>query len=101
MRVVLPGHGDPTSDLAGLVAANLAAYARTTDAVLHAVRAGAATTDELLARVCAALNITMTNPAAVVLNRAVVAAHLTELQELGAVELSVEDNRLMYRLGQP
>ncbi|THF71241.1 MBL fold metallo-hydrolase [Deinococcus sp. Arct2-2] len=100
VRVVLPGHGDPTSDLAGLVAANLAAYGRITDAVQHAVQAGVATTDELLARVCAALNVTMTTPSAVVLNRAVVAAHLTELQELGKVEMVVEDNRLIYRIGQ-
>jgi hypothetical protein len=43
----------------------------------------------------------MTHPSAVVLNRAVVAAHLTELQESGAVEMVVKDNRLMYSMGQP
>ncbi|WP_019587423.1 MBL fold metallo-hydrolase [Deinococcus apachensis] len=96
VRLVLPGHGGPTEDLAGLVAANLVAYERTTRAVLEAVRAGAAPVDELLARVCTALGVEMTNAGAVVLNRAVVSAHLTELQEVGAVELRVEGNRLTF-----
>lgn len=96
VRLVLPGHGEPTGDLAGLVATNLAAYERTTGAVLEAVRAGAAPVDELLARVCTALGVEMTNAGAVVLGRAVVSAHLTELQEAGAVELRVEGNRLTF-----
>ncbi|WP_309570373.1 MBL fold metallo-hydrolase [Deinococcus sp.] len=96
VRVTLPGHGDPTDDLAGLVAANLAAYERTTDAVLAAVRAGAASVDELLARVCGAMDVTMTTAGAVVLNRAVVSAHLTELLEAGQVEMKVEQNRLVF-----
>lgn len=97
VRVTLPGHGDPTGDLAGLVAVNLAAYGRTTDAVLVAVRVGAATVDELLARVCGSLGVTMTNAGAVVLNRAVVSAHLTELLEAGEVGMVVEANRLVFR----
>ncbi|WP_102128365.1 MBL fold metallo-hydrolase [Deinococcus planocerae] len=97
VRVALPGHGDPTDDLAGLVATNLAAYARTTQAVLEAVRAGGATVDDLLARVCDALGVQMTNPGAVVLNRAVVSAHLTEGLERGAVAMAVEGNRLLFR----
>lgn len=97
VRAVLPGHGGPTADLAGLVAANLAAYGRTTAAVLEAVRAGPAPVDDLLARVCGALGVTMTTPGAVVLNRAVVSAHLTELLERGEVEMGVEGNRLVFR----
>ncbi|GHF39916.1 glyoxylase-like metal-dependent hydrolase (beta-lactamase superfamily II) [Deinococcus metalli] len=96
VRVVMPGHGDPTEDLAGLVAVNLAAYARTTDTVLAAVRAGPASVDDLLARVCEQLGVTMTNAGAVVLNRAVVSAHLTELLEAGAVSMDVQDNRLVF-----
>ncbi|PNY80738.1 MBL fold metallo-hydrolase [Deinococcus koreensis] len=96
VRVTLPGHGEPTDDLAGLVAANLAVYERTTQAVLTAVQVGAATVDELLSRVCAALGVTMTTPGAVVLNRAVVSAHLTELLEAGRVEMTVQDNRLIF-----
>ncbi|GGL71569.1 zinc metallohydrolase [Deinococcus aerolatus] len=96
VRTVLPGHGVPTDDLAGLVAVNLRAYGRTTQAVLAAVRAGDASIDELLARVCGALGVTMTNAGAVVLNRAVVSAHLTELLELGRVEMKVSGNKLIF-----
>ena len=100
VRVTLPGHGDPTPDLTGLVAANLAAYARTTAAVLEAVQVGAAGVDDLLVRVCGALGVTMDSAGAVVLNRAVVSAHLTELLEAGQVHLKVHGNRLLFVAGE-
>ena len=93
---MLPGHGDPTPDLSGLVAANLAAYARTTQAVLEAVAEGAASVDDLLARVCLRLGVTMRDPGAVVLNRAVVSAHLTEGLAQGWARLRVEENALLF-----
>lgn len=96
VRVVLPGHGEPTEDLAGLVAANLAAYGRTTDAVRRAAREPG-TVDELLARVCDDLGVVMANPGAVVLNRGVVSAHLVELQERGEVASRVEGNRWLWQ----
>ncbi|MBZ9752034.1 MBL fold metallo-hydrolase [Deinococcus sp. HMF7604] len=96
VRVTLPGHGAPTTDLPGLAAANLAAYARTTAAVLGGVEMGPASTDELLGRVCEALDVTMTTAGAAVLNRAVVAAHLTELLEAGQVTLSVQPSGLTF-----
>jgi len=96
VAVTLPGHGDPTRDLPGLVAANLAALDRVTDAVRAAVRVGEAGVDDLLARVCDALGVQMTNAGAVVLNRAVVSAHLTELLERGEVGLRVAGNRLVF-----
>ncbi|MFN4251422.1 MBL fold metallo-hydrolase [Deinococcus sp.] len=99
VRVTLPGHGDPTPDLTGLVAANLAAYARTTAAVLEAVQVGAAGVDDLLVRVCGALGVQMTNAGAVLLNRAVVSAHLTELLEAGQVHMKVHGNRLLFVAG--
>ncbi|MCP2015470.1 glyoxylase-like metal-dependent hydrolase (beta-lactamase superfamily II) [Deinococcus sp. HSC-46F16] len=97
VRVVLPGHGDPTPNLAGLVSANLAAYARTTDAVTAALAQGPATVDELLVRVGAALGMTATNPGAWVLNRAVISAHLTELLAVGAATLTLEGGVLRAR----
>ncbi|QFP77393.1 MBL fold metallo-hydrolase [Deinococcus sp. AJ005] len=96
VRIVLPGHGDPSDDLAGLVAANLASYERTTEAVLAAVKGGEASIDDLLARVCGALNVEMTNAGAVLLNRAVISAHLTELLESGQVEMKVLGNKLIF-----
>ncbi|PYE54222.1 MBL fold metallo-hydrolase [Deinococcus yavapaiensis] len=95
VRVVLPGHGEPTEDLAGLVAANLAAFERTTSAVKRAATT-ARTIDEILARVCDDLGVTMTNPGAVVLNRSVVSAHLVELVERGEAASRVEGNRWLW-----
>ncbi|WP_119673124.1 MBL fold metallo-hydrolase [Deinococcus sp. RM] len=96
VAVTLPGHGDPTGDLPGLAVANLSALERVTDAVRAAVRAGEGGVDDLLARVCDGLGVTMSNAGAVVLNRAVVSAHLTELLERGEVGLRVAGNRLVF-----
>lgn len=96
IRVVLPGHGEPTADLAALVQVNVESYERTTRTVLTAVQQGAATLDELLARVCDASGVQMSNAPAVVLNRSVVASHLVELQARGAVRLDVRDNKLFF-----
>jgi glyoxylase-like metal-dependent hydrolase (beta-lactamase superfamily II) len=96
VTLTFPGHGEPTADLAGLVQVNLDSLERTTRAVLSAVQQGAASTDELLARVCDALGIEMTNAGAVVLNRSVVAAHLAELLAREQVALTVESNRLLF-----
>ncbi|ULH16797.1 MBL fold metallo-hydrolase [Deinococcus sp. KNUC1210] len=97
VQLTVPGHGDATADLAGLVQLNLESLERTTQSVLHAVQAGAASTDTLLARVCADLGVTMTNPGAVLLNRSVVSAHLKELLEAGRVEMVTENNLLVFR----
>ena len=96
IELTVPGHGDPTSDLRALVQVNLDNLERTTAAVLHACQQGAASTDELLARVCEHLSVQMGNAGAVVLNRSVVAAHLTELLAAGQVALKVEHNRLLF-----
>ncbi|AFZ66398.1 MBL fold metallo-hydrolase [Deinococcus peraridilitoris] len=96
IRVVLPGHGEPTTDLNALVSANLTSFERTTEAVWQAL-APEGSIDDLLARVCDALKVTMTIPAAVVLNRSVVSAHLVELLEGGRAQQTVEGNRWMWR----
>lgn len=98
VRVVLPGHGDPTGDLAGLVAQNLAAFERTTAAVRAAIRVPG-TVDEVLKRVCDGLGVTMITPGAVVLNRSVVSAHLTELLESGLAVMQVRENALLFSAG--
>ena len=98
IELTVPGHGDPTSDLRALVQVNIDSLERTTAAVLNACQVGAATTDELLARVCEHLGVQMSNAGAVVLNRSVVAAHLTELLAAGQVELRVMNNRMLFGL---
>ncbi len=95
VRLTVPGHGDPVSDLAGLVSANLSAFERITAAVLGAA-ASPGSIDDLLKRVCDALGVTMTTPGAVVLNRSVVSAHLTELLGRGEVALEVRANQLQF-----
>lgn len=97
VRVVLPGHGDPTTDLAGLIETNLSAFERVSAAVLGAVRQGPATPDELLVRVCAALDLSLGDAANLLLGRGVVSAHLIELLERREAELFVEGNRLLFR----
>ena len=99
VQLTVPGHGDATPDLPELVRLNLESLERTTRAVLTAVQAGRASTDELLARVCTGLGVVMTNPGAVVLNRSVVAAHLSELLSAASIEMDVEENRLIFAAG--
>ncbi|MFC4638670.1 MBL fold metallo-hydrolase [Deinococcus hohokamensis] len=96
---VLPGHGAPTADLPALVGANLAAYERTTAAVLATVQEAAGSVDDLLVRVSLRLGVHTGTPAAVVLNRTVVSAHLTELLAQGQLTCGVEDHRLVFRAG--
>lgn len=92
------GHGEPTHDLAGLVAANLAAFGRVTD-ILRGELAGLAgprSLDDLLAAVSRRLGAQATTAAGVLLNRSALAAHLAELLDAGEVISLVEDNRLLY-----
>lgn len=96
VRTVLPGHGEPTSDLPALAQLNVQAYERTTEAVLAAVSEDAGTVDELLARVCDQLGVQMANAGAVVLNRSVVSAHLSELRARGQVKMEIVGNRLIF-----
>ena len=96
VRVVLPGHGEPTGELRELAELNVAAYERTTGYVLKAVQQGETTIDTLLARVCNALNVQMQHAPAIVLNRSVISAHLVELQRTGRVTQHVKDNQLLF-----
>lgn len=94
-RVVLPGHGEPTADLASLAAANLAALERASAAV-RAACDPPATLPEVLWRVCEALGVEMTDLARYHLNQTTVLAHLTELLEGDRVGAEVRENRLLW-----
>ncbi|ACO47145.1 MBL fold metallo-hydrolase [Deinococcus deserti] len=96
--VILPGHGDPTVDLPGLVGANLTAYERITAAVLATVQQHSGSVDDLLSRVSVRMGVRTGSPAAAVLNRAVVSAHLTELQAQKQVQCVTEHHRLVFRI---
>ena len=94
-RVILPGHGEPTSAVKALCDANLKALERASNAVLI-VCGEPATLPEVLDRVCAMLEVTMQDLTQFVLNQTAVLAHLTDLEERGLVRLEVTRNRLIW-----
>lgn len=93
--VVLPGHGEPTGDVAALCDANLAAVERASSAVLSAC-GEPSTLPEVVERVCAMLEVTMADVTRYVLNQTAVLAHLTDLEEHGLLRLEVIRNRLLW-----
>ncbi|MDO4264408.1 MAG: MBL fold metallo-hydrolase [Deinococcus sp.] len=98
VRTVLVGHGEPSGELYALAEENLAAYEQTTAWVLDAVGEGAAGLDEILARVAALAGVEMTGMGPLLLNRAVVAAHLKELLTDGRVNAETVENWLLWGL---
>lgn len=94
-RAVLPGHGSPTEDAAGLVAANLAAFERAAEAVAAACTG--ASTAEVLQASCDALGVTMTDLPRYLLNQCTVLAYLSYLREAGRVEPRLERNLLLWQ----
>ena len=94
-RVTLPGHGEPTGDVNALCDANLAALERASNAVLLAC-GDVATLPEVVERVCAMLEVTISDLTRYVLNQTAVLAHLTDLEEHGLVRLEVIRNRLVW-----
>ena len=98
VETVLVGHGAPSTDLPALAEANLSAYQQTAAWVLAAVQAGETDTDSILAHVCKQAGVQMTAPGPLLLNRAVVSAHLKELLTDGVLTLSAVENRLCWGL---
>jgi glyoxylase-like metal-dependent hydrolase (beta-lactamase superfamily II) len=96
VRLVLPGHGPVCTDVAELVEINLAAIARASQVVLTAC-ALPGTLPDIVARVCAMLEIIMTDWTRYHLNQTTVLAYLTELLEDGLVTGEVIENRLLWR----
>ncbi|HZW28983.1 MAG TPA: MBL fold metallo-hydrolase [Trueperaceae bacterium] len=93
-RVVLPGHGDATEDVAGLVAANAAAVARAEAAVLGACHG--TSTEEVLARVGDELGLAMDDLPRYHLNLCTVSAYLSHLRETGRVTARLAAGRLTW-----
>ncbi len=93
-RVALPGHGDPTEDVAGLVEANLAAFERAANAVAEA--ATGVDTATVLTQTCDALGVVMTDLPRYTLNLCTVMAYLSRLREQGRVTLTLEHNALRW-----
>lgn len=94
-RVLLPGHGAPTEDIAGLAALNREVVERASAAVLEACEG--TTTEEVMATVAEALRIEVADLARYHLNHCTVSAHLGHLRERGLVDCAVERSRLVWR----
>lgn len=94
VRVALPGHGELTSDPAGLAALNVAAVERATAAVQAACTGGGL--EDVLAGTCEALGIAMNDLARYHLNQCTVAAYLSYLRAEERVVLRLEHGRLRW-----
>lgn len=93
-RVVLPGHGEPSDDVAGLVTANLVAFRAAARAVTEACQGGDTAT--VMALSCEALGVESVDLPRYYLNLCTVMAYLSCLRESGRVELRLSGNRLTW-----
>lgn len=94
-EIFLPGHGQPTRDIATAVGANRAAIHRATEWVQDAVGA-MATTSEVLHGVTARLNTPPSNLSTYFLMHSCVLAYLSYLTNLGEIEPLVENGALTW-----
>jgi glyoxylase-like metal-dependent hydrolase (beta-lactamase superfamily II) len=94
LKTVLPGHGEPSSDVAALVEKNLGAFERASSVVEEACTS--VSTEAVLQAACKTLNITMTDLPRYYLNLCVVTAYLSYLREVKRVEVRLEDNQVVW-----
>ena len=94
-HTALPGHGRPTHEVEAIIASNLAAFDRAARAVEAACVGGS--TEEVLARVCDALSVEISDLPRYYLNLCVVSAYLSYLRAEGRVDLELANNRLRWQ----
>ena len=94
VRIVLPGHGDPSEAVESLVQANLTAFARAASTVQAACTG--LSTEGVLKAAADALGLTMRDLPRYYLNLCVVNAYLSFLREAGRVELKLEHNEVRW-----
>ena len=90
------GHGEPVTDIAPLVDAT-AARLREIRAVTHAALAEPRDSHAVLRAVAAHFGVTFTAPQFLLLSLTTINAALTSLQLAGEAEITVVDNRLLWR----
>ncbi|MCJ7550235.1 MAG: MBL fold metallo-hydrolase [Anaerolineae bacterium] len=90
------GHGEPVTDIVPLVAAT-AARLREIRSVTHAVLAEPLEPYALLRAVAAHFGVTFTAPQSFLLSLTTINAALTSLQLAGEAEITMIDNRLLWR----
>jgi glyoxylase-like metal-dependent hydrolase (beta-lactamase superfamily II) len=94
IKKALPGHGEPSSDIASLVATNVAAFERAASVVEEAC--ANTTTEGVLQNVCKALTITMTDLPRYYLNLCTVTAYVSYLREEKRIEVRLEENQVVW-----
>ena len=94
IKILLPGHGDPTKDIAELVDANLRAFNTAANHVEAACDSNS--TEEVLKKVCNNLAVEMTDVPRYYLNLCVVTAYLSYLRDEGRVGLELKGNRIVW-----
>lgn len=94
--VYLPGHGEPTRNIASAVARNAAYIRRAADFVRQAVGSDGTTTSDVVHSVTGRLENPPTNVSTYFLMHSVVMAYLTYLTEQGEVTPVVEDGTLLW-----
>ncbi len=95
-RVVLPGHGEPTTEIESLCKANLEAIERANRAVFAAVNANSLA--DILEKVCNTFELNMTSLVSYVLNQSTVLAHLVELEERELIRQEIVQNKLIWKV---
>lgn len=93
--LILPGHGEPSRDIARLVDENLTAFDQAAQTVLAVCNS--VSTETVLHKVCKTLQITMTDLPRYYLNLCVVSAYLSYLREKGDIEVRLEDNQILWQ----
>ena len=96
VRILLPGHGEPTEEVQALVDANVETFHRAAK-VIEEVCTGVDTAT-VLKHTCQKLHIEMSLPR-YYLNLCTVNAYLTYLRESDRVRLELEDNTLAWSKG--
>ena len=92
----VPGHGEPVTDVAPLVHTT-AARLREIRSVTHAALAEPREPHAILRAVAAHFGVTFTAPQFLLLSLTTINAALTSLQRAGQAEITIVDNRLLWR----
>ena len=100
-RVLLPGHGAPTSDVTAIVALNRQAVSKAAEAVAAAVEElGGGGTEDVLATCGVNLGLDMSDLARYHLNFCTISAYLGYLRSTGRLGADLTAGRLLWRSGE-
>jgi glyoxylase-like metal-dependent hydrolase (beta-lactamase superfamily II) len=94
VKLVVPGHGEPSDDLASLIKINLETFEKASEIVLDSARGVG--TEEVLRLSCNRLGISIADLPRYYLNLCVINAYLGYLRDLGKVTLELKNNALCW-----